>query len=497
MGEQNNNRGTGISLVAGTSTIGDTMTGTSMVGCVATGGTPNYLRNNTRPTIHAINELTVGQNHVNMSSVGNTQVRREVPSHHDVKEVTQRICELTMKQDDDMKLYISGMLRSLERILYSGQEHQYDIATIQQVHDLHTKFATGLNNSVNVMAGTSITHPSTSLRKKQSMIRLQSNREQMLRRTTAKRVREEHNSNLEPITLVANIQPVPKCKICGMRGHTQRNCQIHKSYFPLIDEKHATDFTRYLLHESPLSKEPVSTLTESVYKGRYKQCIQVLTVHTKGDLRGNVSHGESQLAFKVNVMEPRNQYKRVYNNIFITFNELNKFVSNMNKSTFRFVYSKVKELSVGNQFVLRVQTNDLRATNTNIDQPYNAPTTLDGDYNMIHTNARNANNGHLLAGNNNGIQLSAGVRQIVHSPWPNTMGFNDRFIQNNDRAVGFNVMNGSYPGFHNRMYHNLDRMTTVHNQYGLVHDTLNRPSQQVYNSHEHVENLGNLEEDEI
>ena len=132
----------------------------------------------------------------------------------------------------------------------------------------------------------------------------------MLRRTTAKRVREEQNSNLEPsITLVANIQPVPKYKICGMPGHTQRNCQIHKSYFPLIDEKHVTEFTRYLLHESPLSKEP--TLTESVYKGRYKQCIQVLTVHTKGDLRGNVSHGESQLAFKVNVMEPRNQYKRV------------------------------------------------------------------------------------------------------------------------------------------------------------------------------------------
>ena len=147
---------------------------------------------------------------------------------------------------------------------------------------------------------------------------------------------------------------------------------------------------------------------------------------------------------------------------------------------------------------MRVQTNDLRATNTNIDQPYNAPTTLDGDYNMIHTNARNANNGHLLAGNNNGIQLSAGAGQIVHSLWPNTMGFNNQFIGNNGRAAGFNVMNGSYPGFHNTTnYHNLDRMASVRNQYGLVHATLNRPSQPVYNWHEHVEDSGDLEEDEI
>ena len=458
------------------------MTGTSMIGCVATLGTQNYVGNETRPSMHATNELTVVQNNVNMSSVGNMQVRREVPLHHDIKEVTERICELTMKQDDDMKLYISGMLRSLERILYTGQEPQYEIATIQQVHDLHTKFATGLNDSVNLRAGTSITHPSTSLQKKQSLSRLQSKREQYLGRTTAKRVREEQNSNLEPVTLVANTQPVPKCKICGMPGHRQKNCQIHESYFPLIEEKNVIEFTRYLLHESPLSKESVSRLTESVYKGKYKQCIQVLTVHTKGDLIGNVSHGESQLAFKVNVMEPRNQYKRVYENIFITFNELNKFVSNMNKSTSRFVYSKVKELSVGNQFVLRVQRN--------------APTTMASNYNMIHTNARITNDNHILIHNNNGIELSAGARQFVHSPvWPNPMGYNNQFIGNNGRAADFNVMNGSYPGFQNMTnYHNLDRMETVRNQYGLVHATLNRP---VYNRHEHVEDSDNLEEDEI
>ena len=82
------------------------------------------------------------------SMIGTAQIRRQVPTHGEITLVMNRICELTMKQNTDTILYISGMMNSLERILYAGHEHRFDIGTIQQVHDLHTRFVTGFNTSV-------------------------------------------------------------------------------------------------------------------------------------------------------------------------------------------------------------------------------------------------------------------------------------------------------------------------------------------------------------
>ena len=79
----------------------------------------------------------------------------------------------------------------------------------------------------------------------------------------------------------------------------------------------------------------------------------------------------------------------------------------------RFVYSKVKEISVGNEFVLRGPRNDLRVMHTDGQtQQYNPNMMIPGSNYMAHTNRMSAST---MAQNRE--------MQFLNAPaWPNLMG---------------------------------------------------------------------------
>ena len=414
---------------------------------------------------------------------GTAQIRRQVPTHGDITLLMNRVCELTMKQNADTILYVSGMMNSLERILYAGHEHRFDIGTIQQVHDLHTRFVAGIDTSVNSRDRTSlIVHPTTTLARRQSTTRLQSSREQRLNTATARR-RANHNTNVEPVSVVRGVHTLPKCKICGNTGHKQNNCQLHLSYHPLIMEEQASEFASYLLNHAPLSKESVTMITESVYKQTLKQCIQVLTVHTLGELAINASPSQNQLAFKVNVMWSRKKFEKVYENIFITYHELQKFITNMSRQNCRFVYSKVKEISVGNEFVVRGPRNNVGVMQT--DEL--TRTMIPGNNNMAHMNQTSVS-----------TMVHNRGRQFLNThTLPSVMGYNNLLIPNNGTAIHFNHMNRSYNGLDDVNYlHNLNTMNLLQNQYGRV-NAMNIPLQQNFNGDDYMHVPGRLEENEM
>jgi len=296
-----------------------------------------------------------------------------VPAYSDLLETATEICSLVKHQDNNVQFYFSGMLVSLKQILFCNEEAvDNKINTIADVHMLHKNFVEGLKTCSVPQNNETLYHPGNKMILRNPIKRIRGRREISLQTSKLRRkmaaekalLRRSEDTTVQQHEgipdLQRNVEKIPACSICGMTGHTRVDCKTHQHYFPLIRKDGIGNYKRYLLSDAPLCKSPVSKITQDVFS-RLIQSVQVLSVHALTDASNISNLSEKELAFKVNIMERRTNMEIRHEEVFIIYDELRKFLDACDDKS-RFVYSKVEENSVGNNYMRR------RTENTNILQ---------------------------------------------------------------------------------------------------------------------------------
>jgi len=297
-----------------------------------------------------------------------------VPVYRDLIETATEICNLVKYQDNNVQFYVSGMLVSLKQILYGNKEAlDNKISTIADVHMLHKNFVEGLKTCSVPQNNETLYHPGYKMVLRNPIKRIKGRRETLVNISNGKRKMATDRAGLRrpegiPIQqtegipdLEPNVEKRPACSICGMTGHTRSDCKTHQHYFPLVRKDGMGNYKRYLLNDAPLCKSPVSNITHDVWS-RLIQSVQVLSVHALTDVSNISNLSESELAFKVNIMEKKTNMEIRHAEVFILYDELRKFLDACDDKS-RFVYSKVEENSVGINYMGRTMN-----ANTNILQ---------------------------------------------------------------------------------------------------------------------------------